>query len=878
MAEINQGTDTPAENTVEITVPAKPGLEGLEKKFTENWAANKTYAFDPNTTREQVYSIDTPPPTASGSLHVGHMFSYTQTDVIARYQRMKGKNVFYPLGWDDNGLPTERRVQNYYGVLCDPAIPYNPDFKAPEKPAKNQRDWPRISRQNFIELCEILAVEDEKVFEELFTTLGLSVDWSHTYRTIDAHSRKVSQLAFLNDLKSGDAYMAEAPTMWDVTFRTAVAQAELEDKERPGAYHRISFHRENGEKVWIETTRPELLPSCVALVAHPDDERYKSLFGTKVTSPLFGVEVEIKAHPLAQPDKGAGIAMICTFGDTTDVTWWRELQLPTRALIGRDGRFAADTPEWITSTEGRERYERMAGATVFTAQKTVVEMLVEAGEMDGDPKPITHPVKFYEKGDKPLEIVASRQWYIRNGGRDADRRDALVERGREIAWHPAFMRSRYENWVEGLNGDWLISRQRFFGVPFPIWYKLDADGEPNYDEPIIPSEEMLPVDPASDAAPGYTEDQRGVPGGFIADPDVLDTWATSSLTPQIATGWAVDENLHKVTFPMDLRPQGHDIIRTWLFSTVVRSNSLENSVPWTDTALSGWILDPDRKKMSKSKGNVVVPNEVLEKYGSDAVRYWAASAKLGADTAYDEAQMKIGRRLAIKLLNASKFVLGLGATANSVITDQAAAGVLTNELDRSLLARLAALVEEATAAFENYEYARALQISETFFWHFTDDFVELIKDRAYGNVGEAEQASVLAALATTLDAMLRLFAPFLPFVTDEIWSWWRAGSVHRAPWPTTDGFAAAVADADPAVLPTVAAALGGLRKAKSEAQVKQRTEVETATITGSADDLARIRGGLGDLKAAGNARDLTLTETEDELAVTDVVLITEEES
>ncbi|MFW0121797.1 valine--tRNA ligase [Rothia sp. CCM 9419] len=872
MAENNQGTDTP----VTINVPDRPGLEGLEKKLSERWANEKTYAFNRETTREEVYSIDTPPPTASGSLHVGHMFSYTQTDVIARYQRMRGKNVFYPLGWDDNGLPTERRVQNYYGVLCDPAIPYDPEFVAPEKPAKNQRDWPRISRQNFIELCETLATGDEKVFEQLFTTLGLSVDWSHTYRTIDAHSRKVSQLAFLNDLKNGDAYMAEAPTMWDVTFRTAVAQAELEDKEREGAYHRISFHRPNGEKVWIETTRPELLPSCVALVAHPDDERYQELFGTTVTSPLFGVSVEVKAHPLAQPDKGAGIAMVCTFGDTTDVTWWRELQLPTRALIGRDGRFSRDTPEWITDEQGRTNYERMAGATVFTAQKTIVEMLVEAQEMDGEPRKITHPVKFYEKGDKPLEIVASRQWYIRNGGRDVSRREELLERGRAMTWYPSFMRSRYENWVEGLNGDWLISRQRFFGVPFPIWYTLDEDGEPNYDEPIIPDEQILPVDPAAEPAPGFTENQRGVPGGFVADPDVLDTWATSSLTPQIATGWAVDEQLHQVTFPMDLRPQGHDIIRTWLFSTVVRSHSLENSVPWANTALSGWILDPDRKKMSKSKGNVVVPNEVLEKYGSDAVRYWAASARLGADTAYDEGQMKIGRRLAIKLLNASKFVLGLGATQDSVLTNAEQTSVLTNALDRSLLAKLAQVVEEATLAFEKYEYARALQLCETFFWSFTDDFVELIKDRAYGSRGEEEQASVLAALATTLDALLRLFAPFLPFATDEVWSWWRSGSVHRASWPTSEGYKAVLENADVQVLPTVGLALGGLRKAKSEAQVKQRTEVATATISASQEVLEQVKAGVEDLKAAGNVRELQFVVADVELSVSEVELLTEE--
>ncbi|MFL0562901.1 valine--tRNA ligase [Kocuria rhizophila] len=883
MAHEMTGTDTPetpdhAATTATVSVPEKPALEGLEEKYAAQWRENGTYAFREDTDRESVYSIDTPPPTASGSLHVGHMFSYTQTDVLARFQRMSGKNVFYPLGWDDNGLPTERRVQNYYGVRCEPGRPYVEGYRPPEKPAKNQRDWDVVSRQNFIELCEELAVEDEKVFEHLFSTLGLSVDWNRTYRTIDAHSRKVSQLAFLKDYEAGNAYMAEAPTMWDVTFRTAVAQAELEDREREGAYHRVSFHRPDGEKVFIETTRPELLPACVALVAHPDDERYQHLFGTTVRSPLFDVEVEVRAHALAKPDKGSGIAMICTFGDLTDVTWWRELDLPTRALIGRDGRFQAEQPEWIADGTPAERYAEVAGKTVFSAQKAVVDMLRESGDLDGEPKKIMHPVNFYEKGDKPLEVVTSRQWYIRNGGRDAERRDVLIQRGREMAWHPSFMRSRYENWIEGLNGDWLISRQRFFGVPFPVWYPLDASGEPDYEHPVLPSPEQLPVDPAADTAPGYTEEQRDQPGGFMADPDVLDTWATSSLTPQIATGWGVDEELHAKTFPMDLRPQGHDIIRTWLFSTVVRAETLAGSVPWTNTALSGWILDPDRKKMSKSKGNVVVPTDVLEKYGADAVRYWAASARLGADTAYDEGQMKIGRRLAIKLLNASKFVLAQGVTEASVLGSGTDASVVTNGLDRSLLAQLSTVVERATAAFREYEYARALQLIESFFWTFTDDYVELVKDRAYGSRGQEAQSSVHAALATTLDTVLRLFAPFIPFATEEVWSWWRTGSVHRASWPVTDGYAGLAAEGDPEVLTVVGEALSGLRKSKSEAKVKQRTAVLFATVSAPAAQLEQLRAGLDDLKAAGNAADLTLSPAEGELSVSGVELEQTEEA
>jgi valyl-tRNA synthetase len=834
-----------------MLVPGKPSLDGLEELWSKRWDADGTYRFDRSQPRDQIFSIDTPPPTVSGSLHVGHVFSYTHTDTVARFQRMRGREVFYPMGWDDNGLPTERRVQNYFGVRCDPSLPYDPDFVAPEKPS----DPPAaISRRNFVELCERLVVEDEAKFEELWRHLGLSVDWGLNYTTIGKTTQRISQRGFLHLLARDEAYQAEAPTLWDVDFRTAVAQAELEDRDTAGAYHALRFHRPDGDPVVIETTRPELIPACVALVAHPDDTRYQPLFGSVVHTPLFDVEVPVVAHPLADPDKGSGIAMICTFGDLTDVTWWRELNLPARPVIDWDGRLKPDPPDVITGDAGRAAYAELAGKTIRQAQRRVVELLGDADELVGEPRTVTHSVKFYERGDRPLEIVTTRQWYIRNGGRDPNLRDALIARGRELHWHPPYMRARYESWVEGLNGDWLISRQRFFGVPFPVWYPLGADGEVDYAHPILASEDQLPVDPASEVPDGYDEAQRGQPGGFVGDPDIMDTWATSSLTPQIASGWDEDPDLFTRTYPMDLRPQAHEIIRTWLFSSVVRAHLEFGALPWQHAAISGWVLDPDRKKMSKSKGNVVTPMATLEQYGSDAVRYWAASGRPGTDTTFEEGQMKIGRRLAIKLLNASKFTLGV-AGADRDVPEPAA---VQAPLDRAVLATLADLVTDATTSFEDYDYARALDHTEQFFWRFCDDYVELVKQRAYGSGGEAAAASASATLVLALDTLLRLFAPHLPFVTEEVWSWWRPGSIHRAEWPQPDPLRAVAGDGDPAVFSAAAEVLGQVRKVKSEQQRSLRVAARRVTVHDTAEQVARLDAARDDVREAARADVLDL--------------------
>jgi valyl-tRNA synthetase len=941
-AEAQQQPRAPEHPAEQPRVPERPTLDGLEQKWGERWEREGTYRFDRAAPRERVFAIDTPPPTVSGSLHVGHVFSYTHTDAIARYQRMRGREVFYPMGWDDNGLPTERRVQNHYGVRCDPSVPYDPGFTAertskidrgPGTDSKDERGPDPISRPNFVELCLQLTETDEQAFEALWRMLGLSVDWSMTYTTIGPLARRISQRSFLGLLQRGGAYQTEAPTLWDVDFQTAVAQAELEDRERPGAMHRVRFalaaNNSNGdapgvEEALIETTRPELIPACVALLAHPDDERQSGLVGREVLTPLFGTRVPVLTHPLVDPEKGTGLVMVCTFGDLTDVVWWRELGLPVRSVLGPDGRLLEvpwGTPGWESEDleSARTSYAQLQGRTINQARREVVEMLKSHGELVGEPTPVNRAVKFFEKGERPVEIVTSRQWFIRT----LDHRERLLQRGCELKWHPPYMRARYEGWVNGLNGDWCVSRQRFFGVPFPIWYPLDASGAVEYDRHIHAREEQLPVDPSTDVPDGYEPEQRGQPGGFVGDPDVMDTWATSSLTPQIAGQAGEDDELFAKVFPMDVRPQAHDIIRTWLFSTILRAELDYDELPWSDAAISGWVLDPDRKKMSKSKGNVVTPMHLLEEHGADAVRYWAASGRPGTDTAFDPQQMKVGRRLAVKLLNASKFALA------DLPESDPAHPELTHPLDRAVVARLAAVVEDATTHFEAYDYARALERTETFFWWFCDYYLELVKGRRYDS-DPAVSASVSRALRLAMSVFQRLLAPFLPFVCEEVWSWWQEGSVHRAQWPEAAELSAATgapkadAEANPGAggavaggvaeggvdagtgepggdggagvdagtgepgvdrgaggdgravgadatreavaLDVTADVLREVRKAKSQAQMKMRAPVKRVIVHDTPERLAALELGAEDLREAGSIEALERVEAE-ELAV-----------
>ena len=834
-----------------------------EERWDRSWQSAGIYHYDETRPREQTFVVDTPPPTVSGSLHIGHVFSYTQPDVVVRYWRMRGKNIFYPMGWDDNGLPTERRVQNYYHVRCEPHVAYESGLELEEAKDAVRKERPRaVSRKNFIELCHQLTQKDELAFQGMFRRLGLSVDWRQTYSTIDDHCRWTAQYSFLDMFQKGLAYQTWAPTMWDVDFQTAVAQAEVEDRVRPGAYHHIEFGVKDSDRSFvIATTRPELLPACVGVTAHPSDERYKDLFGKYAVTPLFKVPVPIFPSELADPSKGTGILMVCTFGDQTDVTWWREQKLVLRQLIGLDGRlvpvtYGAAGYESEDPVAANRYYAELAGKKLAPAREQIVTLLRDpAGSATGkgaplvkEPEKIEHPVKFYEKGERPLEFLSTRQWFVRL----LDKKAALLAKGAEINWRPEYMGQRYRDWTEGLGQDWCVSRQRYFGVAIPVWYRLDADGKPNYQQPILPTEQQLPVDPMSDVPDGFAPEARDQPNGFTGETDIFDTWFTSSLTPQIGSHWGRDPARHARLFPADVRPQGHDIIRTWAFYTIAKGLCHENQVPWHNTMISGWILDPDRKKMGKSKGNAVTPLHLLEEYGVDAVRYWAANARLGADTAFDPQVFKIGKRLVTKLFNAGKFVLGHPGELHAI----------SSELDRAFVAKLARLVESATLDLEAYRYANALSSIETFFWsQFTDTYIELAKPRAWGALGEAsERGSAESTLRLGLNVLLRLFAPVLPYITEEVWSWVFAGetgqaSIHAAPWPSAADFAGIAAPANDASFDLSISCLNAINKVKSESGVSAGRVAERLTIRANEKTLGALTPVLADVAAA--ARCLT---------------------
>lgn len=702
-----------------------------EKKWQKIWQEKQIYAYDKNIAKEETFVVDTPPPTVSGQLHIGHVYSYTQTDFIVRFQRMTGKNIFYPMGFDDNGLPTERLVEKQKQVKA-----YN------------------MGREEFIKICEEVVESEEEKFRSLFTQIALSVDWSLEYQTISPLSRKISQMSFLDLVQKGEVYRANQPILWDPVDSTALAQADIEDKEKTSFMNYITFKTEDGELLSIATTRPELLPACVAVFYHPDDKRYKHLSGKSAVTPLFNENVPMLADPLVQPDKGTGLVMCCTFGDQTDITWWKTHNLPLRTIITKKGTI--DFPHDIA----------IDGLKIKDARTKIIDILKEQNLLIKQEE-ITQTVKCAERSGAPLEILTVPQWFVKT----IDHKEALLKRANELNWHPKNMKIRLENWINAISWDWCISRQRYFGVPFPVWYSKRAGEEGKL---LYADISQLPVDPLKDLPIGYSKEE------VEPDLDVMDTWATSSVSPQLSThgisdDFAVNKDKHDKLFPTDLRPQAHEIIRTWAFYTILKAHLHQNTLPWKNIMVSGWCLAEDRSKMSKSKGNVLVPEKLLEQYGSDVIRYWSANSRLGADTAYSEDVMKNGKRLVNKLWNAAKFVsihfdkLSDEDKKTSLFDIK---NKITHEFDQWVINKLVELVKEATNELQNYEYANAMHLTEKFFWAiFCDNYLEISKTRSYDeeNKDLKGQYSSILTLYHVMQTMLKLFAPFLPHITEELY-------------------------------------------------------------------------------------------------------------
>lgn len=827
-----------------LHLPKKYDNASAETQWREFWNNHKIYAYASGP-RDNTFIVDTPPPTVSGSLHMGHVFSYTQTDAIVRYQRMTGKNIFYPIGWDNNGLPTERRVQNLYKITCDPSLPYQTlDLTN----RKTSDPYLPVSRKNFIEACLKQTQEDQQKYRALWERLGLSFDWRTEYTSIDTHSMAVSQYSFLDLVNKGFVEHKVLPTMWDTTYQTAVALAEIEEREEQSHYHDIKFHTESGESFIISTTRPELLPACIAITVHPDDKRYQQFIGHHAITPLFFAKVPIIASETVIPDKGTGIMMVCTFGDSNDVIFWKQQQLPLKQIINKKGLlididfstapFSSEKP-----AEAQQHYAELKSLSLQKARKKIVELL---GPSLIKSTSTIHNVKYYEKGDQPIEYISTRQWFIKI----IDHKQELLDQGRKIHWYPANMLKRYEQWVEGLDQDWCISRQRFFGVPFPVWYPLDASGEIDYLNPIYAEiNSTLPIDPQTMTPPGYTEAQRNQPNGFMGDPDVMDTWATSSLTPQLTSHWP--DSTYKNCYPATLRTQAHEIIRTWAFYTIVKSWFHERSIPWENIAISGWVVNPDRSKLSKSKGNsTATPEGILDTYSADAVRYWATKAKLGHDTLYDENTFQIGQKLALKLFNAAKFVL-IQIPENSTLQESIKTDHITQPVDQAWLAKMRTLIEKSTEAFERFDYAQSLQLTESVFWLFCDDYLELVKARAYQEKELPSGQSAIASLLLTLKIFLRLLAPSMPFITEEIWSWSFAdnhSSIHKTHWPIVQELHHIIFEET--LMDIAFDILRQVRTTKSQAQKGMKWPVESLKVSGKDDQLNLVTLAEHDLKNA----------------------------
>jgi valyl-tRNA synthetase len=817
-----------------LPLPKQYNSKETEKKWQKEWEEQGIYRFDFDAKREENFIIDTPPPTVSGLLHMGHIFSYTQADFVARFQRMRGKNVFYPMGFDDNGLPTERLVEKTKKIRAT--------------------DMPR---EDFIKLCQEVVLEAENDFRQLFKTISLSVDWSQEYQTISTRSRAISQRSFLDLAHKNEAYRKDQPMFWDPIDQTAIAQAEMEDKELPSHMNYIKFGvvEDESAEIIIATTRPELLAACVAVFFHPEDERYKHLAGKTAVTALFGAKVPLLADEDVKVEKGTGLVMCCTFGDEMDINWWRKHNLPLRIILNKYGKLdlSAAKNQWLPELSA-DLEEALSGKKVTNAREIILEIIKNHSLLIKQDQ-ITHAVKCAERSGAPLEIIPTPQWFIRVLPHKA----ALKEKSRECNWHPDWMRLRMEQWIDGLSWDWCISRQRYFGVPFPVWYSKRSGEEGKI---LYAQLDQLPVNPLIDLPIGYNKDE------VEPDFDVMDTWATSSISPQLSSHWGENPERHAKLFPADMRPQAHEIIRTWAFYTLVKSYLHENSIPWKHLMISGWCLASDKTKMSKSKGNVVTPTALIEEKSADAVRYWASTSRLGMDTAFSEDVLGIGKKLVTKLWNATQFAAihleKLKEKPNFSATQARKNGLITETLDHWILSRLQQTIAASTSAFEEFEYCDARVATEQFFWKdFCDNYLEMIKVRVYGeNSGISTQAtqSAVYTLYYCLDGILRLFAPFVPHVTEELYTHIFAEHADllnkRGAWPNAEAY-----PNDISAEKTGAAAvlvLDAVRKAKADKNLSLKTAVKILSISQNLENL--LQSALADLSAVTQAEKIQFSD------------------
>lgn len=796
-----------------MELPKRYDPKAAEAKWQRIWEERGLYRFDRFPDRP-VYSIDTPPPTVSGSIHIGHVFSYVQAEVVARFWRMKGHNVYYPFGFDDNGLPSERLVEKKAGV------------KATD-----------VGRERFIQMCLELTKRYEDEFRVFWRSLGLSVDWTQNYSTIDKLSQRISQRSFLDLYRKGRVYRKEAPTLWCPECHTAIAQAEIEDAECGSTFFDVAFTCE-GKDLVVSTTRPELLPACVAMFVHPGDARYRGLIGKRAAVPLFGHEVPVLADERADPEKGTGVVMCCTFGDTTDIAWWQEHGLPLRLVFDAHGRLneLAGAYRDLSIRDGRTR---------------IVAALERSGLLRGQ-RPISHVVNVHERCGTEIEFSVATQWFVRV----LDIKDAIIEAGSRVHWCPDFMHTRFRNWVENLKWDWCISRQRYYGVPFPVWICGSCG------EVVLANDDQLPVDPTVTLPPAG---ECPACGSVELEPerDIMDTWMTSSCTPFLNVKWGEpDSRVERFTkaadgaqYIMDLRPQAHDIIRTWAFYTIVKSLLNEGKVPWRTAMVSGHVLHPDRAKISKSKGGAArTPRQVVEERSADCTRYWACSSRLGVDTMLADEAFDAGHKLVVKLWNASRFSIA------RIADFDADAPRKLELIDRWLLARLAETIDRAGKGYSECEYHAAVEAVETFFWRdLCDNYIEIAKRRLYGDEGhDAEgRRGAQFALYQSLLSALKMLAPVMPHITEEIHSLFfaeREGteSIHTGGWPEFQA-----AWRDPAALEAGQAALAvveGMRKVKSTLKVSVAAPVKALRIVCDDAAWARIEPLLPELRDVANAQ------------------------